>query len=126
MAVLGKTVGDIYEAMLTAYRTCKDKRQGAKNALELYERNLEIVEETKKALIELDDLVDALRGGLNVITLQRSRNQIENTQIKTKGSIVSKLVPCGKNCNGCPHGPYLYRVSRVNGKQVWEYLGHAN
>ena len=80
----------------------------------------------KKALADIDDLVEALQESLNVISLQRSKNQIENTQIKTKGAIVSKFVACGKNCNGCPHGPYLYKVSRVNGKQVWEYLGRAN
>ena len=126
MAVLGKMAKDVYDAMLTAYHTCKDKRQGAKYALEIYERNLEFVEETKKALVDIDDLSDALHEGLNVSSLQRSKNQIENTGIKTKGSIVSKLVSCGKNCNGCPHGPYLYKVMRVNGKQVWQYLGRAD
>lgn len=126
MAELGKTVKQVYDATLTAYCTCKDKKQGAKDALEIYERNLEFIEETKKTLVDLDDLVDALREGLNVISLQRSKNQVKKTQIKTKGSIMSKLVPCGKNCNGCPHGPYLYKVSRVKGKQVWKYLGRAN
>jgi hypothetical protein len=123
MAVLGKTVRDVYEAVLTAYRTCKDKKQGAKDALEIYERYRGFIEETKTALVDLDDLVDALREGLNVTSLHRSKNQIKNTQIKTKGALVSKFVACGKNCSGCPHGPYLYKVLRVNGKQVWEYLG---
>jgi hypothetical protein len=126
MAVLGKTVRDVYDAMVTAYRTCKDKMQGAKDALEIYQRNRGVIEETKQTLVELDDLVDALRESLNVISEQRSRNQVKKTQIKTKGSIVPKLVPCGKNCKGCPHGPYLYKVSRVKGKLVWEYLGRAN
>ena len=48
MAVLGKTVKDVYEAMLTAYQTCKDKKQGAENALAIYEQNLEVVEEKRK------------------------------------------------------------------------------
>jgi hypothetical protein len=30
------------------------------------------------------------------------------------------------NCGCCPHGSYLYKVSRVNGKQVWQYLGRDN
>ena len=60
-----------------------------------------------------NDLVDALRESLNAISEQRSKNQVKKTQIKTNGSLVSKLVPCGKNCNGCPHAPYLYKVSRV-------------
>jgi predicted nucleic acid-binding Zn-ribbon protein len=111
MAELGKTVKQVYDAMLTAYRACKDKKEGAKDALESYEKNLEFIEEAKKTLVDLDDLVDALQESLNVISEQRSRNQVKNTQIKTKGSIVSKFVPCGKNCNGCIHDPYLYKVS---------------
>jgi hypothetical protein len=53
MAVLGKTAKDVYDAMLTAYRTCKDKRQGAKDTLEIYERNREFIKETKKAIVNL-------------------------------------------------------------------------
>jgi hypothetical protein len=123
MAVLGKTVKDVYDAMLTTYQTCKDKKQGAENALTIYERTLEFIEETRKILVDLDDFVEILQESLNE---QKSNSKAKKTQIKTKGSLVSKLVPCGKECNGCPHGPYLYRVSRVNGKQVWQYLGHAN
>jgi len=108
--------------MLFAYQTCKDKKQGANDALAIYEQNLAVIEETKKILGDLTDFVDILQESL---IEQKSNSKTEKT-IKTKGSLVAKLVPCGKNCNGCPHGPYLYRVSRVNGKQVWEYLGHAN
>jgi len=54
MALLDKTFRDVYDAMLTAYQTCKDKRQGANEALEIYEQNLELVEETKKALVDID------------------------------------------------------------------------
>jgi len=121
MAVLGKTIRDVYDAMLTAYQTCKDKKQGANDALAIYEQNLEFIE-TRKNLVDLTDFVEILQESLSE---QKSNSKTEKT-IKTKGSLVAKLVPCGKNCNGCPHGPYLYRVSRVNGKQVWEYLGHAN
>lgn len=28
------------------------------------------------------------------------------------GTQVIKKVPCGKECKGCPHGPYEYRVKR--------------
>ena len=122
MDVLGKIIKDVYEAMLTAYQTCKDKRQGAENALAIYEQIRVFIEETKKILFDLNDFVEILQESLN----EQKSSTAEKTQIKTKGSLVSKLVPCGKNCNGCPHGPYLYRVSRVNGKIVWEYLGHAN
>lgn len=32
-------------------------------------------------------------------------------------------IPCGKECNGCPHGPYEYRVHREGKKLKWEYIG---
>jgi hypothetical protein len=98
MAVLGKTVKDVYE------------------------QNREFIEETRKTLVELIDFVEILRESL---IEQKSNSRTEKT-IKTKGSLVAKLVPCGKECNGCSHGPYLYRVSRIDGKQVWKYLGHAD
>ena len=41
------------------------------------------------------------------------------------GTIVVKRVPCGKDCGGCPHGPYKYRVSREGDSLNWEYLGKA-
>jgi hypothetical protein len=118
--MLGKTLRDVFEAMMTAYQV-KDKKQGAKNVLEIYAQNLELVEEKRCLLGDIDDLVAVLQGSLNVI----SEKKLERTEIK-KGSLVSKLVPCGKHCSGCPHGPYLYKVTRIDGKQVWTYLGRAN
>lgn len=44
----------------------------------------------------------------------------------TKGTIVTKKVPCGKDCDGCPHGPYDYRVYRDGGDVVWEYIGKTD
>ena len=36
---------------------------------------------------------------------------------------VVKKVPCGKDCSGCPHGPYVYHVSRSGNGLDWEYIG---
>lgn len=41
------------------------------------------------------------------------------------GTTVVKKVPCGKDCGGCPHGPYEYTVHREGKKLVWEYEGPA-
>jgi Na+-transporting NADH:ubiquinone oxidoreductase subunit NqrA len=65
MAELDKTVKDVYEAVLATYHTCKDKRQGAKDALAIYEQNLGFVED------------DALRESLNAISEQRNKNQVK-------------------------------------------------
>lgn len=39
---------------------------------------------------------------------------------------VVKRVPCGKDCSGCPHGPYVYHVSRSEGGIDWEYKGSVS
>jgi len=48
---------------------------------------------------------------------------VEDDGESSKGTKVVKKVPCGKNCNGCPHGPYEYRVYRTGGDVKWEYVG---
>jgi hypothetical protein len=98
LTLLDKTIRNIYEAMLTAYQTCKDKQLGAENALAIYEQNLEFIEETRKILVDLTDFVEILQESL---IEQKSNSKTEKTT-KTKGSLVAKLVPCGKECNGCP------------------------
>lgn len=50
----------------------------------------------------------------------------ENHQEKiyTPGpTTVIKKIPCGKDCNGCPHGPYEYEVQRDGDKLKWDYIG---
>lgn len=40
---------------------------------------------------------------------------------------VQKMVDCGKQCSGCPHGPYLYLVRRESPTKLqWEYVGPAS
>jgi hypothetical protein len=41
------------------------------------------------------------------------------------GTVVIKKVPCGKDCGGCPHGPYKYIVRREGDSLTWEYKGPA-
>ena len=81
MDVLGKTVKDVYEAMLTAYQTCKDKRQGAENALAIYEQNHKFIEETKKILVELNDFVEILQESLN----EQKNSNVRKLRSKLRG-----------------------------------------
>ena len=46
---------------------------------------------------------------------------IEDTYQAGDGTVVLKTLTCGKDCNGCPHGPYKYTVKRVDGKLEWTY-----
>lgn len=52
----------------------------------------------------------------DIVTIEQNKN----------GSLIEKKIPCGKDCNGCPHGPYKYRVYRNNGKVKWEYIGRVS
>ena len=47
----------------------------------------------------------------------------ENGDDESTGTTVIKKIPCGKECNGCPHGPYEYRVHREGKDLKWEYIG---
>lgn len=50
-------------------------------------------------------------------------NDDDDGDEESGGTQVIKKVPCGKECNGCPHGPYEYRVKRQGKDLDWEYLG---
>ncbi len=36
-----------------------------------------------------------------------------------------RMVRCGRNCATCPHGPYLYRGTKIGGKTFEQYLGRV-
>lgn len=42
------------------------------------------------------------------------------------GTVVIKKVPCGKDCAGCPHGPYKYVVTREGESLTWDYRGKVD
>jgi len=54
----------------------------------------EFIEETNKILVGLNDFVEILQESLNE---QKSNGKAKKTRLKQKGSLVSKLVLCGKN-----------------------------
>ncbi|MFB6284380.1 MAG: hypothetical protein ABEK59_10695 [Halobacteria archaeon] len=52
--------------------------------------------------------------------------EILDKEKKSGYTEVIKKIPCGKNCSGCPHGPYRYHVRRMGGKLDWEYKGKVD
>mgnify|MGYP000162150059 CR=1 FL=1 len=53
-----------------------------------------------------------------------SDEQLEDIETPSSGgTIVEKKIPCGKDCGGCPHGPYRYEVHREGDSLKWEYKG---
>ena len=49
--------------------------------------------------------------------------ELVDVEESDSGTIVVKRVPCGKNCDGCPHGPYAYMVQRQGDSIEWKYRG---
>jgi len=125
MSEVGKKLEQIYEAMLEAYRSEDDKESGARKAIQIYQDNLDEILNTQTALMEILDLERSLEEGLKALEEERAKAEKKARTIRTGGSVVIKLVPCGKHCSGCPHGPYAYSVHKEGGKQIWKYLGKA-
>jgi len=125
MSEVGKKLEQIYEAMLEAYRSEDDKESGARKAIQIYQDNLDEILNTQTALMEILDLERSLEEGLKALEEERAKEEKRARTIRTGGSVVIKLVPCGKHCSGCPHGPYAYSVHKEGGKQIWKYLGKA-
>ena len=51
----------------------------------------------------------------------------EVTEVKRVGKITYQWekIRCGKNCKGCPHGPYLYAYWKESGKTKSKYIKQA-
>lgn len=50
-------------------------------------------------------------------------------KLKDKGKVQQKeMVRCGKSCEGCPHGPYIfeYKWNKEKGKTESKYIGKAS
>ena len=80
-------------------------------AIEAYARaRREHLEALEAREIDADELADA-------------DEEIVDTEDTDGGTVVIKKVPCGKDCSGCPHGPYKYVVTREGESLNWEYKG---
>jgi len=122
---VGKRLTGIYEAMLEEYRRTRNKEEGARRALEIYYAHEGIISSCQRLLGDILDLKTVLEESLRQLEEQRAQEEARAVRIRSGGCLVVKLVPCGKHCRGCPHGPYLYRVVKVGGRQIWKYLGRA-
>jgi hypothetical protein len=79
-------------------------------------------------LCEIRDLVERLileRGKLPLA--EELPGEREVLDMQTTGSTTYRLekVSCGKNCKGCPHGPYWYGYWREGGKTRSKYIGKS-
>ena len=70
--------------------------------------------------------LDALKNqDLDEAELADEDEELVDIEDNEDGAVVIKKIPCGKDCGGCPHGPYKYVVTREGGEINWDYRGRA-
>jgi len=81
-------------------------------------------------LYEVRDLVAGLisRKEVLLVPSDKPRDQGGKREVleeRHSDSMTFRLekVSCGKNCKGCPHGPYWYGYWRKGGKTHSKYIG---
>ncbi len=84
-------------------------------------------EELHKAIIHAQELLNFRNEGPSAIDPQPGDDIIRVTEYDGYTEVV-KQVYCGENCDDCPHGPYLYRVTRERHPDgttsaYWRFIG---
>jgi len=84
---------------------------------------LEAIAEYANARRDYLDALEARDLGEDDIT--DDGEEVVDVEDSDNGTVVIKKVPCGKDCDGCPHGPYKYVVRRDGDSLNWDYKGPA-
>jgi hypothetical protein len=81
--------------------------------------------ETPKHIQRIIQNIDAqlLKSEIKILAPPATLDKIIEARIKGKVFLLSRLIRCGKNCTGCPHGPYWYGYYRSKGSFVSFYIG---
>jgi hypothetical protein len=76
-------------------------------------------------LYEVRDLVESQISHQEALSSEALPGKREILEVKHEGSVTygREKVTCGKNCKGCPHGPYWYAYWREGGKTRSKYIG---
>jgi hypothetical protein len=76
-------------------------------------------------LYEIKELVENQISRKETFSDRKRPDGREILEVKNEGSVTYRLerVSCGKNCKGCPHGPYWYAYWREGGKTRSKYVG---
>lgn len=112
-------VGKILEEVDAAvWRTYRDA--GVEGVLEVLGACRGELLRVKRTVEELLDLTEVLKSAEE----EARRSEGRGVTVRSRGGCyVVKYVPCGKHCSGCPHGPYIYHVTKAGGRQIWKYIG---
>lgn len=81
--------------------------------------------ETPKHIQRIIQDIDSqlLKSEIKICAPPAALDKIIEARIKGKVFLLSRLIKCGKGCNGCPHGPYWYGYYRSKGSFVSFYIG---
>jgi hypothetical protein len=83
-------------------------------------------EETLRLIQEyIDELIEWQQREVEPDEVADDDEEVVGVEEHERGTVVEKRVPCGKDCGGCPHGPYRYLAYREGSKVKTEYLGPA-
>lgn len=87
------------------------------------QETLEAIEQYAR---ERREYLDALEDQtLDEEELAEEDEELVDIEDDETGTIVEKKIPCGKDCSGCPHGPYRYIVTREGDTLNWDYRGRV-
>lgn len=73
----------------------------------------------------VDELIEYQQHDVDPDEVTDEDERVVGVEDHERGTVVEKRVPCGKDCGGCPHGPYRYLAYREGDKVKTEYLGSA-
>jgi hypothetical protein len=81
----------------------------------------------REAIIYAQELLQARQESTFQIEPQPGEEIVRTTEHPSYTTVVKKQ-PCGNNCAGCPHGPYVYHVTpekQIDGrtKLHWALIG---
>lgn len=79
----------------------------------------------ERALDELESLIALRREELAEPPEPpvSAKREVVSTRKAGKVTVRSERIYCGKNCNGCPHGPYDYAYWWEGGRVRSKYIG---
>jgi hypothetical protein len=81
-------------------------------------------EETLRDIQEyVTELIEWQNERVDPEEVLEDEEEVVGVEEDERGTVVEKKVPCGKDCDGCPHGPYRYLAYREGNTVKTEYLG---
>ena len=89
----------------------------------LKEEDLSTLYEIRDLLADMISMKEAPPCQIGPSGKQGSKREVIDERRSEAMTFRLERVSCGKNCKGCPHGPYWYAYWREGGKTRSKYIG---